>query len=83
MTGLEKTRKKINKMSLKKKIKLFILSVNDMSKVLQMYKKGLNKVVLILETSFKEQDEVIKILISAMKTKNIKVILVTINKPNI
>ena len=66
-------------MRLKKYIKLLILSVNDMSKVLQMYEKGLHKVVLILETSFKEQDEVIKILIRAMKIKNKKVILITFN----
>ena len=70
-------------MRLKKYIKLLILSVNDMSKVFQMYEKGLQNVVLILEASFKEQDEVIKILISAMKIKNIKVVLITFNKPSV
>ena len=70
-------------MSFKKCIKLFILSARDMSKVFQMYEKGLQNVVLILEASFKEQDEVIKILISAMKIKNIKVVLITFNKPSV
>ena len=59
------------------------MSARDMSKVFQMYEKGLQNVVLILEASFKEQDEVIKILISAMKIKNKKVVLITFNKPSV
>lgn len=70
-------------MSLKKTIKLFILSANDMSKVIQMYEKGLNKVELILDTNFNEQDEVIKTLISTIKMEKRKVILITINKSNV
>jgi len=80
ITGLEKTRKNINRMSLKKTIKLFILSANDMSKVIQMYEKGLNKVELILDTNFNEQDEVIKTLISTIKMEKRKVGAIYLNK---
>ena len=73
-TGLEATIKTINKslFSNMPEVQILITSKNEMSKLYQMCKKGINRYfALNISTNFEENDMMIEILIKIMKLRTV------------